>query len=187
MSVPRSPRLARLPGGCVAGHVAPPGWRVPGWSTWAGISSLESVHVGAARVGGSPRVEPHHGRHLNQEAIGGNGVEELTVLRGRLRRGRCEHGSAHRFARHAVAPGGQRVRDPDLSEGRSQAGRAHDLELPVDDIEAAVDELERAGVEFKQYHEGPLKTNERGIANPGYHKQAWFKDPAGNILSVIQE
>ncbi len=59
------------------------------------------------------------------------------------------------------------------------------LNFPVDDIEAAVDDLRSAGVEFEQYDEGPLKTNEKGIATPG-PKQAWFKDPAGNILSVIE-
>jgi catechol 2,3-dioxygenase-like lactoylglutathione lyase family enzyme len=59
------------------------------------------------------------------------------------------------------------------------------LNFPVDDIEAAVDGLRKAGVEFEQYDEGPLKTNEKGIATPG-PKQAWFRDPAGNILSVIE-
>jgi hypothetical protein len=60
------------------------------------------------------------------------------------------------------------------------------LNFPVDDIEAAVDGLREAGVTFEQYDEGPLKTDEKGIATPG-PKQAWFKDPAGNILSVIQD
>jgi catechol 2,3-dioxygenase-like lactoylglutathione lyase family enzyme len=59
------------------------------------------------------------------------------------------------------------------------------LNFPVDDIEAAVDELRDAGVEFEQYDHGPTKTNEKGIATPG-PKQAWFRDPAGNILSVIE-
>jgi catechol 2,3-dioxygenase-like lactoylglutathione lyase family enzyme len=59
------------------------------------------------------------------------------------------------------------------------------LNFPVDDIEAAVDGLRKAGVEFEQYDEGPTKTNEKGIATPG-PKQAWFKDPAGNFLSVIE-
>lgn len=59
------------------------------------------------------------------------------------------------------------------------------LNFPVDDVEAAVDELRAAGVEFEQYVEGPIKTNEKGIANPG-PKIAWFRDPAGNILSVIE-
>jgi catechol 2,3-dioxygenase-like lactoylglutathione lyase family enzyme len=60
------------------------------------------------------------------------------------------------------------------------------LNFPVDDIEAAVDALTEAGVEFEHYDQGPLKTNEKGIATPG-PKQAWFRDPAGNILSVIQD
>jgi catechol 2,3-dioxygenase-like lactoylglutathione lyase family enzyme len=59
------------------------------------------------------------------------------------------------------------------------------LNFPVDDIEAAVDGLRKAGVTFEQYDEGPIKTDEKGIATPG-PKQAWFKDPAGNILSVIE-
>jgi predicted enzyme related to lactoylglutathione lyase len=58
--------------------------------------------------------------------------------------------------------------------------------FPVDDIEATVDRLTKAGVSFEQYDEGPLKTDQKGIATPG-PKQAWFKDPAGNILSVIQD
>ena len=60
------------------------------------------------------------------------------------------------------------------------------LNFPVDDIEAAVDELRAAGIAFEQYDSGPIKTNEKGIATPG-PKQAWFKDPAGNILSVIED
>jgi catechol 2,3-dioxygenase-like lactoylglutathione lyase family enzyme len=59
------------------------------------------------------------------------------------------------------------------------------LNFPVDDIGSAVDELHGRGVEFEQYDQGPLKTDERGIATPG-PKQAWFKDPAGNIVSVIE-
>jgi catechol 2,3-dioxygenase-like lactoylglutathione lyase family enzyme len=59
------------------------------------------------------------------------------------------------------------------------------LNFPVDDIGSAVDGLHARGVEFEQYDEGPLKTDERGIATPG-PKQAWFRDPAGNILSVIE-
>jgi catechol 2,3-dioxygenase-like lactoylglutathione lyase family enzyme len=60
------------------------------------------------------------------------------------------------------------------------------LNFPVDDIDAAVDRLAEAGVVFERYDEGPIKTNEKGIATPG-PKQAWFKDPAGNILSVIEQ
>ena len=60
------------------------------------------------------------------------------------------------------------------------------LNFPVDDIEATVDELRAAGVEFEHYDEGPIKTNEKGIAKPG-PLQAWFRDPAGNIVSVLQD
>jgi catechol 2,3-dioxygenase-like lactoylglutathione lyase family enzyme len=60
------------------------------------------------------------------------------------------------------------------------------LNFPVDDIDAAVERLAAAGVEFERYDDGPIKTNEKGIAHPGPY-QAWFRDPAGNILSVIQD
>jgi catechol 2,3-dioxygenase-like lactoylglutathione lyase family enzyme len=60
------------------------------------------------------------------------------------------------------------------------------LNFPVDDIEPAVDELTAKGVIFEQYPSGPIKTNAKGIAHPGPF-QAWFRDPAGNILSVIQD
>jgi catechol 2,3-dioxygenase-like lactoylglutathione lyase family enzyme len=57
----------------------------------------------------------------------------------------------------------------------------------VDDIEAAVDELSANGVAFEQYDVGQIKTDERGIAPLGDAKGAWFKDPDGNIISLIQE
>ena len=60
------------------------------------------------------------------------------------------------------------------------------VNFPVDDIETTVDRLAAAGVMFEQYPSGPIKTNEKGIAHPGPW-QAWFRDPAGNILSVLQE
>jgi catechol 2,3-dioxygenase-like lactoylglutathione lyase family enzyme len=60
------------------------------------------------------------------------------------------------------------------------------LNFPVDDIEETVDRLTKAGVTFEQYPSGPIKTNEKGIAHPGPW-QAWFRDPAGNILSVTQD
>lgn len=60
------------------------------------------------------------------------------------------------------------------------------LNFLVDDINKAIDDLNAKGVVFEQY-EGEIKTNEKGIStNPGGMKIAWFKDPAGNILSVIQ-
>ncbi len=61
------------------------------------------------------------------------------------------------------------------------------LNFVVDDINRAVDELTKKGVTFEQY-EGQIKTNEKGInQNPNGPSIAWFKDPAGNILSVIEQ
>lgn len=59
------------------------------------------------------------------------------------------------------------------------------LNFPVDDIEAAVDELGRRGVEFQRYEE--LPADEKGIFRGGGPLIAWFTDPAGNVLSVLQE
>jgi catechol 2,3-dioxygenase-like lactoylglutathione lyase family enzyme len=62
------------------------------------------------------------------------------------------------------------------------------LNFPVDDIDQAVDELTKAGVQFEHY-EG--QTDEKGIARGSSAGMgpdiAWFKDPAGNILSVLNE
>jgi predicted enzyme related to lactoylglutathione lyase len=58
------------------------------------------------------------------------------------------------------------------------------LNFPVPDIDAAVDRLVAAGVTMERY-EG-LGQDERGIARQYPPPIAWFKDPAGNILSVIQ-
>jgi len=61
------------------------------------------------------------------------------------------------------------------------------LNFPVPDIEAAVDDLIRSGVRFEQY-EGVIKTDAKGIARgSGGPLIAWFKDPAGNILSVLEQ
>jgi hypothetical protein len=63
------------------------------------------------------------------------------------------------------------------------------LNFPVDDIDAAVDELTARGVEFERYDEFPPgeKGIMRGRAASRGPDVAWFKDPAGNILSVLQE
>ena len=58
------------------------------------------------------------------------------------------------------------------------------LNFPVDDIDAEVDRLAGAGVQFERY-EGSGQ-DERGIARGYPPPIAWFKDPAGNILSVLQ-
>jgi catechol 2,3-dioxygenase-like lactoylglutathione lyase family enzyme len=59
------------------------------------------------------------------------------------------------------------------------------LNFPVDDIEATVDELTERGVEFEHYDGAPQ--DDRGIMRGEGPYIAWFKDPAGNILSVLQE
>ena len=62
------------------------------------------------------------------------------------------------------------------------------LNFAVDDIEEAVDELMALGVSLEHYNLPDIKTNERGIARgPQGPAIAWFKDPAGNILSVLEE
>jgi catechol 2,3-dioxygenase-like lactoylglutathione lyase family enzyme len=59
------------------------------------------------------------------------------------------------------------------------------LNFPVEDVEAAVDELGSRGVSFERY-EG-FEQDEKGIAHGPGPTIAWFKDPAGNILSVHEE
>jgi catechol 2,3-dioxygenase-like lactoylglutathione lyase family enzyme len=59
------------------------------------------------------------------------------------------------------------------------------LNFPVDDLEKAVDELTARGVRFERY-EG-FEQDEKGIARGPGPDIAWFKDPAGNILSVHRE
>ena len=59
------------------------------------------------------------------------------------------------------------------------------LNFPVDDIDAAVDALVTRGVTFERY-EG-MEQDEKGVMRAGGPYIAWFRDPAGNILSVLQE
>ncbi len=62
------------------------------------------------------------------------------------------------------------------------------LNFPVDDIERAVAELAKRGVRFEQYDNPDIKTDEKGIHRGDVGpKIAWFKDPAGNILSVLED
>jgi predicted enzyme related to lactoylglutathione lyase len=62
------------------------------------------------------------------------------------------------------------------------------LNFPVDNIETAVDQLGKKGIIFEKYDMPNLQTDEKGIAHSPEGKGpdiAWFKDPAGNILSVL--
>ena len=61
------------------------------------------------------------------------------------------------------------------------------LNFPVDNIDETVDKLTSLGVRFEQY-DGNIRTDEKGICRSDRGPNiAWFKDPAGNILSVIEE
>jgi predicted enzyme related to lactoylglutathione lyase len=60
------------------------------------------------------------------------------------------------------------------------------LNFPVANVEQTVDELTRRGVRFEIYREGDVKTDEKGIMRGNGPTIAWFTDPAGNILSVIE-
>jgi hypothetical protein len=59
------------------------------------------------------------------------------------------------------------------------------LNFPVDDIDEAVDELAARGVRFERYD--GFEQDEKGIARGQGPYIAWFKDPAGNVLSVLQD
>jgi predicted enzyme related to lactoylglutathione lyase len=62
------------------------------------------------------------------------------------------------------------------------------LNFPVEDVEKTVDELSQKGVKFEHYDMGDFKTDEKGIlhGNGSGPNIAWFTDPAGNILSVLE-
>ena len=59
------------------------------------------------------------------------------------------------------------------------------LNFSVDDIDEAVDELAARGVSFERYD--GFEQDEKGVSRGEGPNIAWFKDPAGNILSVLQE
>jgi len=61
------------------------------------------------------------------------------------------------------------------------------LNFPVQDIEKAVADLKAKGVTFESYDFKDLKTDSDNISRSEGPKIAWFKDPAGNILSVLEE
>ena len=80
-------------------------------------------------------------------------------------------------------PGGARLlvyRSPDLTVGNYTV-----LNFPVDDIDAAVDELTARGVRFEHYDDSGQ--DEKGIMRGRGPDIAWFKDPAGHTLSVLKE
>jgi len=61
------------------------------------------------------------------------------------------------------------------------------LNFPVDDVETAVDALTARGVRFERYEGTDVETDAKGVFRGGGPLIAWFTDPSGNVLSVIQE
>jgi predicted enzyme related to lactoylglutathione lyase len=61
------------------------------------------------------------------------------------------------------------------------------LNFSVKDIDESVEELSKLGVKFEIYNDENIKTDDKGIFRGDGPEIAWFKDPAGNILSVLQE
>lgn len=61
------------------------------------------------------------------------------------------------------------------------------LNFPVPDVEKAVEKLKGKGIKFESYNYPDLKTDDDNIFRGGGPHIAWFKDPAGNILSVLEE
>ena len=61
------------------------------------------------------------------------------------------------------------------------------LNFPVDDVDQAVDELTKRGVRFEIYDLPDIETDKKGIMRRNGPTIAWFKDPAGNILSVLEQ
>jgi predicted enzyme related to lactoylglutathione lyase len=61
------------------------------------------------------------------------------------------------------------------------------LNFPVEEIEATVTDLAAKGIEFERYEGTEVATDEKGIFRGGGPLIAWFKDPAGNVLSVLQQ
>lgn len=61
------------------------------------------------------------------------------------------------------------------------------LNFRVEDLESTMNELRKRGVRFEVYDMEGLKTDADGVLTHGGISIAWFKDPAGNILSVLEE
>ena len=61
------------------------------------------------------------------------------------------------------------------------------LNFVVQNIDTAVDELNSLGIKLERYNQPEIKTDEKGIMRGPGPQIAWFKDPSGNVLSVVQE
>jgi catechol 2,3-dioxygenase-like lactoylglutathione lyase family enzyme len=61
------------------------------------------------------------------------------------------------------------------------------LNFPVEDVEATVDALTERGVRFERYEGTPSATDEKGVFRGEGPLIAWFTDPAGNVMSIIDD
>lgn len=123
----------------------------------------------------------------NSKAFGGFSVDDIDAARkfysGTLGLDVVEEGMGN--IRLRLPGGGSMLVYP--------KGPAHEaasftvLNFPVPDVEDAVDALAAAGVVPEHYEGTPLETDDKGIFRGGGPLIAWFKDPAGNVLSVLQE
>ncbi len=85
-------------------------------------------------------------------------------------------------------PGGGDAQGQARAPARQGAGKAGGTiaAWEVEDLERTVDELTASGVGFEQVDSDRIKTNEKGIAELGDDRMAWFKDPDGNIHGLAQ-
>lgn len=60
------------------------------------------------------------------------------------------------------------------------------LNFPVKSVEKALDALAERGVRPEIYRDGPVRTDEKGVSRGAGPTIAWFKDPAGNVLSLVE-
>jgi predicted enzyme related to lactoylglutathione lyase len=96
--------------------------------------------------------------------------------------------------------GGEEVSDGGITYSCAEGSTVHVFPSPgnagktaatlggwnVEDIDSVVTELSSNGVTFEQVDQGPIETDEKGIATLGDSRIAWFKDPDGNTLGLIQ-
>ncbi|HET9173851.1 MAG TPA: VOC family protein [Candidatus Saccharimonadales bacterium] len=94
--------------------------------------------------------------------------------------------TAYGYGTDIELPGGARLFFYPKGAGHKPAAYTM-LNLVVDDIDKAVDELKAKGIKFEQYAHTDEKGIQRGLASSKGPDQAWFKDPAGNIISVLVE
>ena len=120
----------------------------------------------------------------NTHAFSSFAVDDLDTARAVLRR----DARAHRQRR----PDGSALTLISRATGRRSIYPKPDfapatytiLNFPVDDVDAAVDELTARGIAMERYD--GFEQDEKGIARDNGPTIAWFKDPAGNILAVLE-